>query len=112
MDNTKEFKLDDPEIEATIYYLTSNEGGRASSIHSGYRGTFYYDGKYNSAAQEFIGQDKCEPGDTVRALMIFAAPEVQKARLYIGLKFKITEGARIVGLGEIVKIMRSDLIKH
>jgi len=110
-DNAKNFKLANPEIDVTIYYLTEIEGGRTSSVYSGYRGTFYYDGQYNSAAQEFIGQVKCEPGETVRALIAFAAPEAQIGRLYEGLKFKITEGDKIVGTGNIIKIMRKDLIK-
>ena len=74
-------------------------------------GQFAWIFQYNSAAQEFIGQVKCEPGETVRALIAFAAPEAQIGRLYEGLKFKITEGAKIVGTGNIIKIVRKDLIK-
>jgi translation elongation factor EF-Tu-like GTPase len=43
--------------------------------------------------------------------MSFAAPEAQIGRLYEGLKFKITEGARVVATGEIKKIIRTDLTK-
>lgn len=110
-DKAKSFKLPHPEIEAVIYYLTEIEGGRSTFVYSGYRGTFYYDGQYNSAAQEFIGQVKCEPGESVRALVAFAVPEAQFGRLYEGLKFRITEGERVVGTGYITKIIRTDLLK-
>ncbi len=110
-DNAKRFKLAAPEIETTIYYLTAAEGGRSSFVYSGYRGTFFYDDQYNSTFQEFIGQVKCEPGETVRALISFVAPEAQNGRLYEGMKFKVTEGRKIVGLGEILRIMKQDLIK-
>ena len=105
------FSLREKEIEAEIYYLSTTEGGRSSFVYSGYRGTFHYDGQYNSAAQEFIGQTACYPGYTVKAYMAFAAPEVQIGRLYEGLKFDITEGARIVAHGTILKILRKDLVK-
>jgi hypothetical protein len=107
----KNFSLKEKEIEAEIYYLTTEEGGRSSFVYSGYRGTFHYGGQYNSAAQEFIGLVKCYPGNIVKAYMAFAAPEAQIARLYEGLKFDITEGARIVAHGTILKIFRKDLIK-
>jgi hypothetical protein len=110
-DKAKNFTLGNPEIEAVIYYLEAMEGGRSTLVYSGYRATFYYDGQYNSAAQEFIGQVSCKPGETVRALISFAVPEAQMGRLYKGLKFKITEGVRVVGTGEITTIMRTDLLK-
>jgi hypothetical protein len=43
--------------------------------------------------------------------MAFAAPEAQIGRLYEGIKFDITEGARIVAHGTILKIFRKDLVK-
>ena len=32
-----------PELEAIIYYLTKEEGGRETEVNSGYRGQFFYD---------------------------------------------------------------------
>ena len=32
------FKLIEPELEAEIYYLTQQEGGRKTAISNGYRG--------------------------------------------------------------------------
>ncbi|MCP9763072.1 hypothetical protein [Lacihabitans soyangensis] len=110
-DKAKEFKLRNPEIESEIYYLKESQGGLSTFVYSGYRGTFYFEGQYNAAVQEFIGQVKCNQGETVRTLMSFAVPEVQIGRLYEGLKFEITEGIKVVGRGEIIKILRIDLNK-
>lgn len=62
----KNFSLKVKEIEAEIYYVTTEESGRSSFVYSGYRGSFHYGGQYNSAAQEFIGQVKCYPGNIVK----------------------------------------------
>lgn len=109
--NAKNFKLRNPDIEAEIYYLTAAEGGRSAFVYSGYRGMFFYEGQYNSAAQEFIGKKMCKPGETIKALMAFAVPEVQLGRLYEGLKFIITEGSTVIGKGKILKVLRPDMIK-
>jgi hypothetical protein len=109
--NAKDFSLKDRDIEAEIYYLKTEEGGLSSFVYSGYRGTFHYNGQYNSAMQEFIGQVTCYPGNQVKVYMAFAAPEAQIGRLYEALKFDITEGARIVANGTILKIFRKDLVK-
>lgn len=109
--NAKNFSLKDRDIEAEVYYLNIGEGGRSSFVYSGYRGTFHYNGQYNSSVQEFIGQATCYPGNQVKAYLAFAAPEAQIGRLYEGLKFDITEGARVVAHGTILKIFRKDLIK-
>jgi len=111
-ENAKRFSLNSPEIEAKVRYLTEIEGGRSGVVYSGYRGTFVYKGQYNSAAQEFIGQVKCEPGETVTTYISFAAPQAQFGRLYIGLEFAIAEGYKVVGTGCITKIIRSDLAKN
>jgi hypothetical protein len=109
--NAKKFSLKEKDIESEIHYLKTEEGGRFSCVYSGYRGTFNYNGQYNSAVQELIGQVKCYPGNTVKAYMAFAVPEAQIGRLYEGLKFYITEGTRIVANGTILKIFRKNLIK-
>lgn len=41
IDNEK-FKLRNPELEAEIYYLTKEEGGRYHAVFNGYRGQFHY----------------------------------------------------------------------
>jgi len=54
MTENENYKLKNPELEAEIYYLTTEEGGRNSYVVSGYRGQFHYNGKDWDAPQEFI----------------------------------------------------------
>ena len=56
------YKLLNPELEAEIYYLTSEEWGRRTPVHTGYRGQFHYDGGDWDAAQEFVDKEVCNPG--------------------------------------------------
>lgn len=102
------FHLSSPEIEATIYYLSTAEGGRSTPVHSGYRGQFYYDHTNWDAGQEFIGQDQCTPGESVLVIMQTASPESHVGKLFIGKEFEIREGNQMVGQGKITKLIRED----
>ena len=106
----QKFKLTNPELEAEIYYLTTEEGGRKTAIHSGYRGQFSYDGHDWDAPQEFIDKEICNLGETVKVYLQTTRPEIHTGRFFLGKEFEIREGAKIVGKGKITKIMRSDFI--
>ena len=54
MTKNEDYKLECPELEAEIYYLTTEEGGRKGYVANGYRGQFYYNGNNWDALQEFI----------------------------------------------------------
>ena len=54
MEGEKRFQHTKSEIEAEIYYLTTEEGGRQSPVFNGYRGQFFYEGKDWGGLQEFI----------------------------------------------------------
>jgi translation elongation factor EF-Tu-like GTPase len=101
-----------PEIEAEIYYLTTEEGGRKSYVGNGYRGQFYYNGRDWDAPQEFINKERCELGDTVRVFLRTCSPENHIGKFYVGQQFEIREGAKTVGRGTILKILRSDFIRN
>ena len=103
------FTITDPDFEAEIYYLTTNEGGRQTPVGNGYRGQFYYDGNDYDAFQEFIGKDICILGDTVNVKMSVLTPKLHKNKLFVGKSFEVREGARIVGKGTITKIYNEDL---
>ena len=93
------------DIEAEIYYLTSEEGGRSSPMYSGYRGQFYYDGMDCDAPQYFPEAQEVNPGETVKAYIVFLSPELHYKKVYEGMEFLIREGARTVGRGEVTKII-------
>jgi translation elongation factor EF-Tu-like GTPase len=101
----KNFELNNSELEAEIYYLTKEEGGRATPVFSGYRGQFFYDNANWDAAQQLVDKQFCDPGNTVKALIQTASPSQHIGKFFIGKPFEIREGATIVGKGKITKIL-------
>lgn len=102
-----------PHFIARLKYLTSKEGGRKTAAHSGYRPHIKFEGsKYLTSGQQvFIGADKVNPGESVDAEITIIATDVFKNYLYPGLKFHFAEGPRIIGTGEIIKVLDKSLEK-
>lgn len=98
----------EPELEAEIYYLQHEEGGRKSPVYSGYRGQFYYDGQDWDAPQLFVDKEIYNPGETVKAYLQTLSPKAHIGKFYVGKEFEIREGAKTVGKGRITKVIRSD----
>jgi len=93
------------DIEAKIYYLTPQEGGRTTPVFSGYRGQFYYNGLDCDAPQEFPDVEEVKPGETVKAYLAFLSPQLHAKNIYEGMGFLVREGARTVGKGKVTKIL-------
>lgn len=104
----EKFILPNPELEAEIYYLTENEGGRKSYVKSGYRGQFFYNGRDWDAPQEFIDKEICNPGETIKVKLQTLSPDFHIGQFYIGQIFETREGDKTVGQGKITKILRKD----
>ena len=97
-----------PELEAEIYYLREDEGGRKTPVANNYRGQFHYDGKDWDASQNFIDKQLCFPGETVAVLIRTANPIRHIGKFFVGKCFEIREGTTIVGKGVVTKILRRD----
>ena len=108
MSNVETFKLTSPEIEAEIYYLTANEGGRKTQVGNGYRGQLFYDGKDWDAPQQFLDKVWCNLGETVKVQMQTLSPDYHVGHLNQGKEIEIREGAKTVGKGRITKLLRND----
>jgi hypothetical protein len=108
MTDPQTYKVPKPELQADIYYLTEQEGGRKTPVASGYRGQFHYNGKDFDAMQQFIDKSWCQLGDTVQVFLQTASPEFHAGQFYVGKDFEIREGSKIVGKGTITKILRPD----
>jgi elongation factor Tu len=94
------------DVEAEIYFLTAEEGGRPTPFTSGYRPQFYYDGHDWDAIQNYPDeQEPVHPGDTVTAYLSFVSAHCHVGNLYPGKEFLVREGTRIVGRGHITKIL-------
>lgn len=98
----------DIELEAEIYYLTEEEGGRKSPVKSGYRGQFHYNGRDWDAPQEFIGKEICYPGETVKVVLQTLSPIFHVGQFYVGQEFETREGGKTVGKAKITNILRED----
>jgi translation elongation factor EF-Tu-like GTPase len=98
------------EIEAEIRYLTTEEGGRRTSVCSGYRGQFFYKGNDYDGFQYFPDLPDgamVELGRPVRALIRFRQEmweDVHSKRITVGMPFQIREGKRTVGRGIVTKV--------
>ena len=93
------------DIEANIYFLTTDEGGRHSGVFDGYRPQFYYDGYDWDAFHEYPDGRYVNPGETARVYLSFLRPHVHVGKVYEGMEFLIREGSRTVGKGQVVKII-------
>jgi translation elongation factor EF-Tu-like GTPase len=99
-----------PELKAKIYYIPKSESafGRTKPVFDGYRGQFYYDGKNWDAPQKFINKEICYPGESVLVYLETASTAAHLGKFFVGKKIEIREGARTVGKGEILEILRED----
>ena len=85
---------------ADVAFLTTEEGGRATPLSSGYRGQFYYD-DHDWDAQWVFASDPVMPGEAVEVLLWFLSPRHHADHLSIGKEFLVREGNRTIGSGRI-----------
>jgi hypothetical protein len=94
------------DIEAEIYFLRSDEGGRNGPVMSGYRGQFYYDGHDWDGIQQYPEAEKwIYPGETTKAIISFLSPHMHSGKLFPGKEFLVREGSKTVGRGKVLKIL-------
>ena len=94
-----------PDIEAEVSFVPTEQGGRSTPAFSGYRPQFYYDDHNWDADHEYPDVEFVLPGETARALLRFLSPDAQVGRVHPGMEFQVREGARIVALGRVTKIL-------
>lgn len=93
------------DIEAEIYFLTAEEGGRSVPAYTGYRPQFYYNEHDWDASHIYPDVEAANPGETVRAYLGFLSPQEHLGKVHVGMEFLIREGVRTVGKGVITKIL-------
>lgn len=102
-----------PDFIANLYFLTSAQGGRNGFASSGYRPhiKFSHSNYMTTGEQIFIGKDKVNPGENVKAEIRILATDVFKENLEAGILFKFCEGDRTIGFGEILEVTNPELQK-
>lgn len=93
------------DIEAEIYFLTPEEGGRTTPAFNKYRPQFYYNSGDWDAQHEYPDVEEVKPGETVRVFLAFMSPQEHLGKIHVGMEFLIREGARTVGRGKITEIL-------
>jgi elongation factor Tu len=89
-------------IEAEIYVLKKEEGGRHTPFHNKYRPQFYV--RTLDITGEITlpeGTEMVMPGDNVTITVDLIYP----VAINVGLRFAIREGGRTVGAGAVTKIL-------
>ena len=90
------------QVEAEVYVLTKEEGGRHTPFFKGYRPQFYFrTTDVTGVAQLPEGTEMVMPGDNVKLVVELIMPIAMEE----GLRFAIREGGRTVGAGVVAKII-------
>ncbi|AZA58932.1 MULTISPECIES: EF-Tu C-terminal domain-related protein [Chryseobacterium] len=102
---------EDYDFIAYLKYRTSDEGGRMTPTRTGYRPQvrFDFEKSTSSGRQVFINKDWVSPGENVEAEITLMSPHLFENKLYEGLNFEFIEGAKIIGVGEILRIKNETL---
>ena len=93
------------DIEVEIEFLHHEFGGRKTPAFTGYRPQFFYNGNNWDAVHEYIGTNKVEPGERVKAYLAFMSPHEHEGNVYPSMPFIIREGNRTIGFGSVLKII-------
>jgi elongation factor Tu len=89
-------------VEAEVYILTKEEGGRHTPFFNGYRPQFYFRTTDVTGTVELpTGVEMVMPGDSISMVVTLLAPIAMEE----GLRFAIREGGRTVGAGVVTKIV-------
>ena len=98
---------------AVLSYRTTAQGGRKTPAFNKYRPQikFEFSEMQTSGQQKFLDKEVVHPGDVVEAEIELASPEIFENKLTEGMPFDFREGSRIIGTGEIKKIINDRLKK-
>lgn len=98
----------DPDIEADLFLLPAEFGGRVSPMRSGYRGEFHFHVAGQTSvhwlAETIIEHDVVAPGHACKAKIKLMGSLLELARdagLPIGAQFGLCEGNRTVAVGVV-----------
>jgi len=111
--NKFEFDNSKADFIATLTYKTTENGGRKTPAHSGYRPQvkFDFDEMQTSGQQTFVDRELVFPGDTVEAEVKIISVDHFANKLTEEMNFELREGTTIIGTGKIKHIINDKLKK-
>lgn len=103
-----------PDFSAHIQLLSTEDGGRDRPALLGYRPIVWFElliPGISSTSGSWQKMDRLEifPGETSEIEIALLAKDFYKNQLFPGLKFRLTEGAKLIGTGEILEILNPEL---
>ncbi|MEM9536304.1 MAG: hypothetical protein AAF268_08565 [Cyanobacteria bacterium P01_A01_bin.3] len=94
-----------PDVLATVTLLPTSEGGKKTSVRSGYRPDHRIREDYLTCGiHRYIDKERVNPGQTVRTEISFIDPKAYPHCLWVGKIVTIQEGVRIVGHADILAV--------
>jgi translation elongation factor EF-Tu-like GTPase len=98
------------DFRATIFFVPTDAGGRSTPVFSGYRPPLFFpsDPAYeHDAVITLEGRDRVSPGEESVVRIRFLAPDCPHQHLLKpDAPFEVREGARVVGRGKILQVLR------
>ena len=97
------------DLEIELQFLDTNDGGRLSSVQTGYSPTYHADGLPNdwslrhdwSLRLQFIGQEWVSPGGSIRAYGTFLCREALN-QIDTASPFGLREGQKVIAHGIVI----------
>ena len=97
-----------PDVEATITFLRTEDGGKTRAVRSGYRPDhLVMDGFLTAGHHEYIDVEPVEPGQTAKAQIWFIAPDQYPHAMWEGRMVQVQEGSHVVGHAKITKVLNA-----
>ena len=101
----------EPDVEAIVTLLPTNEGGRKTPARSGYCPNHLVVSDYLTAGvQTFLDREQLAPGESARVHITFMTPEHYPHSLWPGKVINVQEGGWLVGHAEILRVLNSELL--
>ena len=100
----------EPDVEARVRFLRTDEGGRKGPVASGYFPNHLVAPEcLIGGIIEFADREWLQLGETTDAQITYLWPEEYPISFTIGDVIRIQEGEKLVGFAEITKIMNKVL---
>ncbi|WPO77076.1 hypothetical protein [Flavobacterium sp. KACC 22761] len=111
--NQAEIESSDADFIAILNYRKTEDGGRKTPAHSGYKPSIKFDfaEMQTTGYQKFIERNIVFPGETVEAEIKILGVEYFAGQLKEKMKFEFNEGPYLIGTGIIKHILNNKLRK-
>ena len=99
-----------PDIEADVWLLPTEEGGKTKPALSGYRPQHLIMEDYQTSGEhQYPDSGQINPGGKGIANIWFISPEVYPKTLWVGREIEVREGSWLVGWARVTKVFNPDL---